>query len=146
MLVFQVDLFSARGVVPRDLGEVLARQKDIMYSSRTRLVTEYYLTQHKRKVQLRRLLARLPESELSGEERALREELRRLPGFAILHLIYQGAAHEGQMKDFDFSAASMREHWAAGQRDTARTLAHPDWLAAPHPDQGIVVHDVHRDG
>ena len=41
MLVFQVDLFSARGPLPRDMPDVLARQKDIQYSSRTRLVTDY---------------------------------------------------------------------------------------------------------
>ena len=38
-LVFQVDLFSARGALPRDIQDVLARQKDIMYSSRTRYNT-----------------------------------------------------------------------------------------------------------
>jgi NTE family protein len=32
-LVFQVDLFSARGALPRDIQEVLARHKDIVYSS-----------------------------------------------------------------------------------------------------------------
>src|SRR5262249_18550849 len=33
-LVFQVDLFSARGSLPRSMPDVLARHKDIMYSSR----------------------------------------------------------------------------------------------------------------
>ncbi len=144
MLVFQVDLFSARGAIPRDIDEVLARQKDIMYSSRTRLVTEYYRDQHRRKVQLRRLLSRLPDADLTPEERLLRAELEHLPGFTILHLIYQGAAHEGQMKDFDFSAASMRDHWNAGLRDTRRTLDRDGWLRVPGEDQGIVVHDIHR--
>ena len=46
MLVFQVDLFSARGPLPRDILEVMSRQKDIQYSSRTRLVTDYYMKQH----------------------------------------------------------------------------------------------------
>ena len=41
-LVFQVDLFSARGVLPRDIQEVLARHKDIIYSSRTRYNTDVY--------------------------------------------------------------------------------------------------------
>ena len=41
-LVFQVDLFSARGVLPRDIQDVLARHKDIMYSSRTRYTTDVY--------------------------------------------------------------------------------------------------------
>src|SRR5262249_20448662 len=48
LLIFQVDLFSARGQLPRDMHDVLARQKDIQYSSRTRLVTDYYQRQHER--------------------------------------------------------------------------------------------------
>src|SRR5258708_25277930 len=43
-LVFQVDLFSARGVLPRDIQDVMARHKDIMYSSRTRHNTDIYRT------------------------------------------------------------------------------------------------------
>jgi hypothetical protein len=35
-LAFQVDLWSARGELPRSLAEVLTRQKEIQYSSRTR--------------------------------------------------------------------------------------------------------------
>ncbi len=38
--VFQVDLFSARGVLPRDIHEVLARHKDIICSSRARHDTD----------------------------------------------------------------------------------------------------------
>jgi NTE family protein len=45
-LIFQIDLFSARGVLPRDLQDVLARQKDIMYSSRTRYNTDVYRRIH----------------------------------------------------------------------------------------------------
>ena len=35
-LAFQVDLWSARGDLPRDLAEAEVRQKEILYSSRTR--------------------------------------------------------------------------------------------------------------
>ena len=34
-----------------------------------------------------------------------------LPEIAILHLIYQQKAYEGDAKDHEFSATSMREHW-----------------------------------
>jgi NTE family protein len=33
LMVFQVDLFSARGELPRDMCDVLARQKDIHYTA-----------------------------------------------------------------------------------------------------------------
>ncbi len=45
-LVFQVDLFSARGVLPRSIQDVMARHKDIMYSSRTRHNTDVYRRTH----------------------------------------------------------------------------------------------------
>jgi NTE family protein len=40
VLVFQVDLFSAHGMMPRSLAECAHREKDIRYSSRTRLNTD----------------------------------------------------------------------------------------------------------
>ncbi len=144
MLVFQVDLFSARGELPRDMLEVMARQKDIMYSSRTRAVTQYHMRLLNSQRRLKTLLDRLPEEMLDDDERALKRELRALPSYSILHLIYQEAAYESQVKDFEFSATSMREHWEAGLRDTRQTLMHKDWLQVPTGDVGIAVHDVHR--
>ena len=41
-LVFQVDLWSARGELPSDLNDVMARQKEIQYSSRTRANTDQF--------------------------------------------------------------------------------------------------------
>jgi NTE family protein len=145
-LVFQVDLFSARGVLPRDMQDVLARHKDIMYSSRTRYTTDVYRRIHGWKTRLRQAIAKIPEQSLSDEERRLREELARLPEITILHLIYQQKAYEGHAKDYEFSGTSMREHWQSGYEDTKRTLKHQSWLAMPPAgDDGILVHDVHRE-
>ena len=54
-LAFQVDLWSARGELPRNLAEVVTRQKEIQYSSRTRANTD----QFKRLQRLRSALASL---------------------------------------------------------------------------------------
>ena len=59
-------------------------------------------------------------------------------------MIYQQAAYEGQSKDYEFSAETMRTHWDSGYRDAHATLAHRDWLTMPTTHGGIVVHDVHR--
>ena len=144
MAVFQVDLFSARGPVPRDMYEVMARQKDILYSSRTRLTTDHYKKLHQMKLQMRKLLARIPDGELSPEECAMKADLAHLPEISIMHLIYQQAAYEGEAKDYEFSGTSMREHWVSGYRDTQRTLRHKDWLVMPAVDVGIKMHDIHR--
>ena len=144
MLVFQVDLFSARGPLPRDILDVMSRQKDIQYSSRTRLVTDYYMKQHRQNLITKKLLAKIPQDRLEPEERALKAKLADLPEITILHLIYQQMAYEGEAKDYEFSGTSMREHWSAGYEDTKRTLRHKDWLAMAPEDGGVIVHDVHR--
>jgi NTE family protein len=144
-LVFQVDLFSARGTLPRDIQDVLARHKDIMYSSRTRYTTDVFRRIHTWKTRLHQVLAKVPEEALSDQERQLRDELSDLPEITILHLIYQQKAYEGHAKDYEFSGTSMREHWQSGYEDTRRTLKRRDWLAMPPEGSGIVVHDVHRE-
>ncbi len=74
------------------------------------------------KASLYKALQKVPESELTAEERETREKLAHLSGITILQLIYQQRAYEGDSKDYDFSATSMREHWMSGLEDTRRTL------------------------
>jgi NTE family protein len=143
-LAFQVDLFSARGAMPRDIQDVMARHKDIIYSSRTRYNTDVYRRLHKRKTQLGKMLKKVPDELLDEEEKKLRDELSDLPEIVILQLIYQQKAYEGQAKDYEFSGTSMREHWASGYEDTKHTLKHKTWLEMPPEGSGCVVHDVHR--
>src|SRR5262249_36028486 len=45
-LTFQVDVFQARGQLPSNLEEVSEREKDIRYSSRTRITTENFRQKH----------------------------------------------------------------------------------------------------
>jgi NTE family protein len=144
-LVFQVDLFSARGTLPRDIQDVMARQKDIMYSSRTRYNTDVYRRTHKLKARLYEALSKVPEDRLTDEERKLKDKLEKMPEITIVHIIYQQKAYEGHAKDYEFSGTSMREHWQSGYEDTKRTLKRPEWLAIPTREVGVLVHDVHQE-
>jgi NTE family protein len=144
-LVFQVDLFSARGVLPRDIQEVMARHKDIMYSSRTRYNTDAYRRIHHWKSRLRNLLDRIPDETLTDDDRKLKTQLDELPDITIIQLIYQQKAYEGHAKDYEFSGTSMREHWQSGYEDTKRTLKRREWMQMPAEGAGILVHDVHRE-
>ncbi|HWL82562.1 MAG TPA: patatin-like phospholipase family protein [Roseomonas sp.] len=143
-LAFQVDLFSARGQVPRSMPAVLSREKDIRYSSRTRFVTDQYRRIRELELELKRALEQIPEQQLDAEQRKMKRRLESLPEVVILHLIYQQQAHEGQAKDYEFSTTAMQEHWRSGLEDTRATLLHGNWLAMPPPGSGIQVHDVHR--
>jgi NTE family protein len=146
MLVFQVDLFSAHGSIPRDMTDVLSRQKDIQYSSRTRIVTDHFLETHRLRQDLRDALQMIPDEELSEEQRSTKAELEHLSNINIIQLIYQQKAYEGDAKDYEFSRLSMRDHWRAGYYDTRNSLAHKDWLDVQSSDSAITSYDIHRHG
>src|SRR5512139_3965737 len=61
LLIFQVDLFSARGELPTSLLEAAEREKDIRYSSRTRMNTDKNKQVHNARKALRDLLGKLPD-------------------------------------------------------------------------------------
>ncbi len=143
MLVFQVDLFAAQGAVPRDMPEVLARMKDIQYSSRTRTTTDHFLQTHCLQKYLRDALHMIPPELLTPEQTRLKNELEHLPEINILHLIYRQQAYEGDAKDYEFSRISMKDHWRTGYFDTRNTLAQKDWLTFKG-EGGIHAHDIHR--
>jgi NTE family protein len=143
-LAFQVDLFSARGKLPRSMPAVMSRQKDIQYSSRTRLVTDAYRRIRSLERELERALTLVPEERLDDRQRDLKRRLARLPEVVILQMIYQQQTHEGQAKDYEFSTTAMREHWRSGLEDTRATLRQGQWLVMPPPGSEIQVHDVHR--
>ena len=144
-LVFQVDLFSARGALPRTIQDVMGREKDIVYSSRTRQVTDMFSRLQRWKTRAYEALVKVPEADLSDEQREMRDKLAQLPQATILQMIYQRKTYESNARDYEFSADSMHEHWQAGLEDTRRTLTRKDWLTIPPRGVGIVTHDVHRD-
>ncbi|MBB4569379.1 patatin-like phospholipase family protein [Rhizobium leucaenae] len=143
-LVFQVDLFSARGILPRDMADVLARHKDIMYSSRTRNNTDTFRRMHNLRLKLRQALMRVPPEALTDDDRRFLLAMEDVPQINIVHLIYQQKIYESDAKDYEFSGTSMREHWDSGYQDTRKTLKHRRWLEKPPESIGMTVHDVHR--
>ena len=144
-LVFQVDLWSAKGAAPRDLYEVANREKDIRFSSRTRRVTDQLKAEQERATLLRELLALVPaehrDHPVVRRAAALADDRR----VNVVHLIHDDDDNEGHFKDFEFSLLSMRRRWDAGLADARGTLAHPEWLHRPaEATAPFVTHDLHR--
>ena len=144
-LAFQVDLWNARGALPKDLIEVEVRHKEIVYSSRTRAATDQYKNAQKLRIAVANLLKQLPEALRDGDD------ARLLAGEAddkvcnIVHLIYRSKAYEGIAKDFEFSRRTMEEHWTAGYRNARHTLANPQVLQLPDRQDGVRTFDLGED-
>lgn len=143
-LVAQVDLFNAHGALPGHMGEVLTRQKDIMYSSRTRYNTDRIAQLQRSRRAVQKLIAKLPPALRNDPDVKRLEAAHRTPHVDIVHLIYRQDPQELESKDYEFSRSTMLAHWAAGRRDMQRTCEHPEWLTRSHADDGVAIYDLTR--
>ncbi len=117
LLIFQVDLFNAKGEMPRTLLEAGEREKDIRYSSRTDNNTKAMLQKHHAKLALTKLLETLPPALRKGAAAKRVEALARENAVTVVQVIYRDKPYEGSSKDYEFSRQSMTEHWAVGLKD-----------------------------
>ena len=145
-LAFQIDLWNARGELPRDLTETDVRQKEIQFSSRTRAATDQYKRLQKLRRALSRLLERVPEDQRQEPDVKLLAPEADEKVCNIIHLIYRAQSYEGIAKDYEFSRRTMEEHWQSGYEDAVRTLRHPEVLERPDNLEGVRTFDLGRDG
>ena len=138
LLAFQVDLFSARGPMPRNLFDVEERQKDIRYSSRTRLGTDMIKRRQAVAAAAGRLAEKVPESLRADPDLRFLQHQAALSATTLVHFIYKSKYALGFAKDYEFSRATIEAHWAAGEADAERTQRDPDWMARQRPEPGDV--------
>jgi NTE family protein len=141
-LIFQVDLFPARGALPRNLNEVGERDKDIRYSSRTRAVTDTLRRQHDLRHSINMLWEKLPEDLRRGPEIALLDQFRCVTTMDIVELIYRPEQALGQSKDYEFDRQAMETRWAQGQSDAGDALMAAPWLEPMPPEVAARTFDV----
>jgi NTE family protein len=146
LLIFQVDLFSARGPLPLSLLEAAEREKDIRFSSRTRMNTDKNKQVHDARKALRDLLGKLPDDLKKDPSVEILCRLAKENTVTVVHLIYRSKNHESSSKDYDFSHIGMVEHWGAGERDVHLSMRHKDWLERPQSGKTMVTYDLAADG
>ena len=143
--VFQVDLFPARGLLPTTMERVGERDKDIRYSSRTRLNTDRDIMRRRAAAAAMRLLEKIPpELREDPDARELTALLRaNSVSLDIVQLIYRAKRYESDAKDYEFSRLTMREHWESGRADVLQTLQDPRWTQRTPPEHyGVRVFDL----
>jgi NTE family protein len=141
-LAFQVDLWNAHGEFPRRMPEVITREKEIRYSSRTRAGTAEFTRIQKLRRAAATLLEKLPPDLAVAAEAELLGTIADRKVFNLVHLVYRAMNYEGNSKDYEFSRISMKEHWKAGYNDACRTLRHPEVLARPSNIEGVFSFDL----
>ena len=139
LLIFQVDLFSARGELPMSLLDAAEREKDIRYSSRTRMNTDKNKQIHNARMAVRDLIGKLPDYLKNDPSVELLRKASKENTVTVVHLIYKSKNYETSSKDYDFSHVAMVEHWNAGRArrafvDAAQGMAGTAAVRGNHGD------------
>jgi NTE family protein len=145
LLIFQIDLFSARGPLPTSLLEAAEREKDIRFSSRTRMNTDKNKQVHNIRKALSDLIGRLPDDLKDHPSVEILRKAAKENTVTVVHLIYRSKNYESSSKDYDFSHVGMVEHWSAGERDVHLSMRHKDWLERPQSGETMVTYDLTGD-
>lgn len=146
LLIFQVDLFSARGMLPVSLLEAAEREKDIRFSSRTRMNTDKNKQIHNARMAVRDLIGKLPDYLKNDPSVEWLRKASKENAVTVVHLIYKSKNYESSSKDYDFSRVGMVEHWDAGVRDVHLSMRRKDWLERPRSGETMVSYDLTGDG
>jgi len=144
-VIFQVDLFSAHGLMPRGMPDVVQREKEIRFSSRTRLNTDVFTQLQTLRRAVCHVVEKLPPEMHDDRDVALLREHSCDAAITIVHLIHRRAAYERFSMDYEFSRLSMLEHWNSGLADVRHTLSHPAWRSRTRPETGVNVLDLTRE-
>ncbi len=144
-LTFQVDVFQARGQLPTNLEEVSEREKDIRFSSRTRITTENFRRKHEVRHAINELMEILPPNIRNSEQANRLYEFGCVTEMDIVQLIYRPHEPQGGCKDYEFSRVTMNSRWEQGLSDARTTLLAAPWLAPIPKDVGVRVFDVMHD-
>jgi len=145
LLIFQVDLFSARGRLPETLLEAAEREKDIRFSSRTRMTTDKNRELHNARRAVRDLIGKLPDYLRKDPSATFLLEATKENTVTVVHLIYKSKNYETSSKDYDFSHVAMKEHWEAGVRDVHLSMRQKEWLERPQSGETMVTYDLSGD-
>jgi NTE family protein len=141
-VVFAVHIWNPHGKEPGTIAEVMTRQKDIQYASRTDAQVVRQKQLHRLRHVICELAARLPE------EARQCPEVRELAAWGCttrMHVVrLQAPVLDGEdsTKDIDFSPAGIRARWEAGYADTSAVIARAPWTEEVDPIEGLILHEA----
>jgi len=141
-MVYAVHIWNPHGSEPETIWEVMNRQKDVQYSSRSG-------SHIKRQRQLHRLRHVITElSALVPDDMRRNTDVAKLAAYGcptrmhVIRLLAPRLDCEDHSKDIDFSPSGIRARWEAGYSDTMRTLEAAPWRAETDPLEGFVLHEA----
>ena len=139
-LIFSVQLWNQEGQEPHTIGEVLTRQLDVQFASRTRSHVERQQQIHKLRHIIAQLAGRLPEAERAADDVRDMTCYGCTTQMHVVALVAPDLPDEDYAKDIDFSAGGIRARWDAGYAQTMRAIETAPWAAPMDALEGGALH------
>jgi NTE family protein len=140
-VIFLVNVWQPDGPEPESIWQVMGRQKDIQYASRTEShIAKQKQIHHLRHV-VRELARQVPEAQRDSAEF---QELVSWGCRTTMHVVRMLAPRldgEDLTKDIDFTSAGIRARREAGYAETLRMIERSPWRAPVDPMEGVIVHE-----
>jgi NTE family protein len=141
-LVFAVNMWHPVGPEPATLFDVMARFKDIQFSSRM----NDHIARQRETHRLRHIISKLSK-HLPDEIRST-PEVREMAAYGctttmhVVQLLAPRLEKEDHMKEMDFSPDGIRARWQAGYENTSRALARAAWIGEFSTIEGVILHQL----
>lgn len=129
LLAFQVDLFSATANPPRTIMDVMAREMEIRFSSRTRQISDQVIKLRREREAIRKVLAKLPDQLSDDPDVADLAAMAAERPVSLVQLVHRANAWEGGARGYEFSARTMQENWQAGVAAIGQVMTGAELLA-----------------
>ncbi len=140
-LIFAVHIWNPDGAEPETITEVLNRQKDIQYCSRTVAQIMRQEQIHRLRHIVAELAARLPPEERDTPLVRDMASYGCLTRMHVVRLLAPQLEGEDHTKDIDFSRAGIKARWQAGKSDARRIIENAPWRADVDPLEGFFLHE-----
>ncbi len=139
-LIFAVNVWQPEGPEPESIWQVMGRQKEIQYASRT----DSHIARQQQIHRLRHVIREL-QNQMPAQKRddAKVRELTAWGCSTTMHVVRLLAPRlegEDHTKDIDFTPAGVQARREAGLADAKAVIEQAPWEAPVDPLEGIVVH------
>lgn len=140
-VIFAAQLWQQEDAEPQTIQQVMARLKDIQYSSRA----ASHIARQQQIHHLRHVVREF--GRLMPASMCAKPEIKELLGWGcgtVMHVLpLQAPLLEGEdhTKDIDFTPAGVTARWQAGRECARRQIAAAPWNAPTDPAEGVVIHE-----
>jgi len=141
-LVLAVHIWNPHGPEPRSIWEVMNRQKDLQYSSRSNTHIARQRQLHRLRHVIAELGALVPDCAAKDKIVSQMKSYGCTTTMHVVRLLAPALEYEDHSKDLDFSPEGIRQRREAGYRDTMITLEKAPWRGSFDPIEGFILHEA----